>query len=65
MQSLEGHTLFVKAFGKFVKVTGVFASADAANDFMRATPGHGVIAVLNGIVLVADCEDLGVPEAQA
>lgn len=43
------------------RVTAMFETDDAANAYMAAHPGQGVLAVEAGRVLVADCADLGAP----
>lgn len=33
----------------------------AANDFMTANPGHGLLDIVDGRVIVANCADKGIP----
>lgn len=52
-----------RTMGRTYDVTASFMSDDEANAYMAAHPGEGVIAVENGRILIAACDDLGRKEA--
>lgn len=56
---MENGQLYIRMFGKMVKVTALFAHADMANAYLAEHPGEGVIAEWRGFVVVASNTDLG------
>lgn len=48
-----------QAYGRVFEVQA-FKTDEAANIFMSANPGYGVLAVVDGEVLCAPCESQGV-----
>ena len=51
--------VYVKTFGRFIRVTAIFTDADAANHYM-ASCNDGVIAEVEGLVYLAAMTDLGI-----
>jgi hypothetical protein len=47
--------------GRFHKATAVFSDVDDANAYLASAPGEAVIAVFDGMILIAACDDLGIP----
>jgi hypothetical protein len=41
------------------RITAIFEADGDANAYMAARPGQGVLAVEGGLILIADCSDLG------
>ncbi len=65
MQLKPDEVLFVKGgLGRFHRVSAIFTGPNAepqANVYLAAAPGEGVIAVFDGVIFTAACDDLGLP----
>jgi hypothetical protein len=57
----DEHHLYIRSMGKALRVTAWFTDDDAANAWMERNSGHGVVAVLDGLILVANIYDQGHP----
>lgn len=55
------HHLYIRSMGKALRVTAWFTSDDEANHWMERNSGHGVVAVLDGLILIANVYDTGHP----
>jgi len=51
--------LYIHTFGRAIRITAIFQSADEANQFMGCNPGQGVLACYNTLIFVAQNRDLG------
>ena len=55
----QDQPLFIHSFGRAIRVTAIFQSADEANQFMEIDPEQGVLACYGTFVFVARNSDLG------
>lgn len=60
LKPTQNGVLYLRVFGKFIRITQAFATDKEANDYMAANPGEGVIDLLGNVVLLARNDDLGV-----
>lgn len=53
--------LYYYIMGRMVEITKIFSLSEKenANQFMLENPTQGVLAVLNDMVLIANCHDKG------
>lgn len=52
--------VYVKSvFGTFIKCSHVCIGVDAANAFMLANPGHGLLHTDGGVCFIAEKHNLG------
>lgn len=55
----ENLHLYIRSMGKWFQVTALFPDDDQANEWMAKNRDHGVIAVHNGMVFIANLYDGG------
>lgn len=58
---LETEWVYARSMGKALRVTAWFATDAEANSFMERNPDAAVVAVIGGLVLLANKHDKGVP----
>ena len=56
--------LYVRSMGKSLRVTAMFKDDDDANRYMARNRDEGVVAVMAGVVLLANLYDKGSPQAK-
>jgi hypothetical protein len=59
IQDTTGTNLYLRIWGKNIKVTAIADNAKEANDHMLDHDGCSVLAVVGELVIMADKDDLG------
>jgi hypothetical protein len=63
MKLADDQILYVRMYGKAVRVTAIFQNDDDANAFMARHPEQSVIACFGPLILIANAADLGIDVA--
>lgn len=59
IQDTTGTNLYLRIWGKLIKVTAIADDDKAANAHMATHEGCSVLAVVGALVIMADKDDLG------
>jgi hypothetical protein len=55
----QDQPLFIHTFGRAIRVTAMFQSADEANHYLEINPEQGVLACYGPMIFLARNRDLG------
>jgi len=55
----QDQPLFIHTFGRAIRITAVFLTADDTNHYLDSNPEQGILACYDPLIFVARNNDLG------